>query len=210
MEQSVKIAAASSVLLGGIVIAMLFRHESPRAGPPAPATSDRLLLRKQAAIPPESTAVFEQANTDWHTPGSASVLSAEPDRSATVLRPMDPGQPPPTLAREYPGGGDLHTSRWGTSIGLPRPNGDSKKESLRTHKIVDGDTLGGLAQQFLGSADRLQEIYEANRDVLPSPQILPIGTMLKIPPRDGQPTPSQGTPAKRPLVPIPHEPRPNG
>jgi nucleoid-associated protein YgaU len=53
---------------------------------------------------------------------------------------------------------------------------------LRTHKIVDGDTLEALASAYLGSADRWLEIYELNRHVLPSPALLPIGVQLKIPP----------------------------
>ena len=54
---------------------------------------------------------------------------------------------------------------------------------MRTHKIVDGDTLSRLAQRYLGSADRYQQIYEANRDVLRSPDLLPIGKVLRLPDR---------------------------
>jgi nucleoid-associated protein YgaU len=49
------------------------------------------------------------------------------------------------------------------------------------HRIVDGDTLPQLAQRYLGSAERQGEIFEANRGVLSSPDLLPIGAMLKIP-----------------------------
>lgn len=55
--------------------------------------------------------------------------------------------------------------------------------AVRTHKIVDGDTLSRLAQRYLGSADRYQQIYEANRDVLRSPDLLPIGKVLRLPDR---------------------------
>jgi nucleoid-associated protein YgaU len=55
--------------------------------------------------------------------------------------------------------------------------------ATRTHRIVDGDTLGALAQRYLGSASRAGEIFAANRDVLFDPQLLPIGVILKIPPR---------------------------
>jgi hypothetical protein len=43
------------------------------------------------------------------------------------------------------------------------------------------------AQQTLGRADRSLEIYDRNRDVLKSPDLLPIGVTLKIPPRDASP-----------------------
>ena len=54
-------------------------------------------------------------------------------------------------------------------------------EGPKTHTIVDGDTLGDLAARYLGSATRSLEIFEANRDVLSKPELLPIGAELKIP-----------------------------
>jgi hypothetical protein len=56
---------------------------------------------------------------------------------------------------------------------------------LRTHRIVDGDTLARLAERFLGDANRYEEIYALNESELPNPNILPIGVELKIPPREG-------------------------
>lgn len=58
------------------------------------------------------------------------------------------------------------------------PEADAR---LPTHKIVDGDTLPLLAQRYLGSASRANEIYEANRNVISDPSILRIGVKLKIP-----------------------------
>jgi nucleoid-associated protein YgaU len=49
------------------------------------------------------------------------------------------------------------------------------------HRIVDGDTLAGLAQRYLGSSARFREIYDANRDQLPGPDLLPIGVEVRIP-----------------------------
>jgi nucleoid-associated protein YgaU len=51
----------------------------------------------------------------------------------------------------------------------------------RTHVVVDGDTLTGLAARYLGSSDRYREIFAANRQILPTPDLLPIGATLKIP-----------------------------
>lgn len=53
----------------------------------------------------------------------------------------------------------------------------------RKHRIVEGDTLVGLAQRYLGDAGRAGEIHVANLDRLASPEILPLGVTLLIPPR---------------------------
>ncbi len=52
----------------------------------------------------------------------------------------------------------------------------------RTHVVVDGDTLTGLAARYLGSSDRYREIFDANRQLLSTPDLLPIGATLEIPP----------------------------
>jgi phage tail protein X len=49
------------------------------------------------------------------------------------------------------------------------------------HRIRDGDTLMGLARRYLGSRDRYWEIYDANRDRLDDPDLLPIGVEIRIP-----------------------------
>lgn len=63
------------------------------------------------------------------------------------------------------------------------PTIDPEEPAVRSHKVVDGDTLSSLAEQYLGSASRCLEIYEANRDQLDSPELLPIGVRLRIPPQ---------------------------
>ncbi|PHR87701.1 MAG: hypothetical protein COA78_36945 [Blastopirellula sp.] len=49
------------------------------------------------------------------------------------------------------------------------------------HKITDGDTLEALAQKFLQDPQAAWAIYEANRELLESPDLLPIGATLEIP-----------------------------
>lgn len=53
---------------------------------------------------------------------------------------------------------------------------------LRVHTVVDGDSLPKLAARYLRDAKRSEEIFALNRDVLSSPDLLPIGAELKIPP----------------------------
>jgi nucleoid-associated protein YgaU len=51
----------------------------------------------------------------------------------------------------------------------------------RRHEIVVGDTLELLAEKYFGDRERQLEIYEANRDVLFHPRLLPIGVEISIP-----------------------------
>jgi hypothetical protein len=50
--------------------------------------------------------------------------------------------------------------------------------------VVDGDSLPKLAGRYLKDPDRAWEIYRLNRDVLRSPDLLPIGIVLKLPTRE--------------------------
>ncbi len=65
----------------------------------------------------------------------------------------------------------------------------------RTHVVVDGDTLTGLAARYLGSSDRYGEIFSANRQLLSKPDLLPIGATLVIPPPEAGTISGSGTPA---------------
>jgi nucleoid-associated protein YgaU len=202
MDPGVKIAAASCVLLAGIFVALLFRHHAPSSGPAVPGRGDRLVLRKQseplAGQPAPGGHESRSPSAD-----SASAAAQETGQPATVLTPTDRAEAPPALARDYPRAGAPGTSGWGGSIELPvasRADG-----SVRTHRIVDGDTLEALAERYLGSTDRSLEIYEANRDVLPSPGLLPIGAELRIPSARRAPPPS-GLMPERPSVRIPRRP----
>jgi len=76
----------------------------------------------------------------------------------------------------------------------------SPREPMFKHRIVDGDTLSKLASQYLGRADRYLEIYELNRDVLSTPDLLPIGAELKIPPRQVAAPASSGGLQLEPLL----------
>ncbi len=192
MNQGSKIAAALCIVVSGIAVAMLFRHESPREDPVAARTSDPLVLRKGVATPASAV------ESSWQGRPAATIDSAAegtgaPNGPPTVLAPL-PSTAPPELSSAYPS-----TSRWGRPVDMVRLEAPTMERPARTHKIVDGDTLGVLADRYLGSADRYLEIYEANRDVLPSPQLLPIGAELQIPPRVPS---SPNVPPRRPLMPL--------
>ncbi|MCD8350033.1 MAG: LysM peptidoglycan-binding domain-containing protein, partial [Planctomycetaceae bacterium] len=52
----------------------------------------------------------------------------------------------------------------------------------RTHLVVRGDTLSSIAMQYYGTSAGWRFIYEANRNILPNPNVLAVGNELTIPP----------------------------
>jgi nucleoid-associated protein YgaU len=55
------------------------------------------------------------------------------------------------------------------------------KDAVRSYTVAKGDTLGEIAQRTLGSAQRADDLYRANTDVLKSKDDLAIGQVLRIP-----------------------------
>lgn len=66
----------------------------------------------------------------------------------------------------------------------PSPMFSERETPTRTHRVVSGDTLSGLAERYLGSHRRFDEIFAANRDQLRNPDDLKLGMILEIPPRE--------------------------
>ncbi len=71
---------------------------------------------------------------------------------------------------------------------IPNPDGDKKaglaaniKDSKDLYVVKTGETLSTIAQQQLGNMGRYKEIYDLNRAVLASPDIIYVGTLLKMP-----------------------------
>ena len=198
MDKRVKLAAAAIVLCGGMVAASMFRHESPQGDPAESSGGGQLVLRKQGAWTHPALA---PAGVGVASPAMADVTGR--GRTATVLRPMDPTAPPPVLAKDYPDTDTSAGSGWPARMEMIMPRYAARKEDpVRTHEIVDGDTLDVLAERYLGSAGRWSQIYEANRDVLASPRVLPIGRKLTIPRRNKRPASDPDTAPERPMVPV--------
>ena len=201
MNRGVKIVLAFGVLLGGIGLAMFFRQPSAPSPSPKPASHDRLVLRQQNEAGQAKPVAVGRLTAQIDPPEEVAPPPEAPQPSAAGPRGGEPGEPPPTLARSYPSFSGPPATSPATARAAERPGGEISEGSAGTHLIVDGDTLHGLAERYLGDADRYLEIYEANRDVLPSPEVLPIGARLRIPRRQGGRAPIDRGP-KRPLVPV--------
>ncbi|MHC5209762.1 MAG: LysM peptidoglycan-binding domain-containing protein [Planctomycetota bacterium] len=61
------------------------------------------------------------------------------------------------------------------------PPASATRSGNRSHTVAKGDTLGEIAQRYLGSAQRADDIFRANTDVLKTKNDLKIGQVLRIP-----------------------------
>lgn len=188
MPRGKKLAVAVSVLVAGTSAALFFRKDASPLWSWHDARTENPFFDR----------IERRATTDvsWSAPGIDGP-AATPPRSATRVLPataaiVQPGGAPsgqPTFHRSLspvaallepieavaPDADEGDEPGGGLSRSAATPDG------YVTHTIADGDTLSRLAGQYLGSSERYLEIYEANRELLASPDLLPIGKVLKIP-----------------------------
>jgi len=55
------------------------------------------------------------------------------------------------------------------------------KKAVQEYTVKAGDTLGKIAEQFLGSGTKWEKVYDANRESLKNPNYIFIGQKLSIP-----------------------------
>jgi LysM repeat protein len=200
MSGGKKLVVALSVLVTGVSAALFFRKDASlfdfrqEATPENPFKSrvERRAVADTAWIRNLSRPRHKSPDTAQRVaPAVASIPSSTPPAGGptyqksfspvgALLEPLDgipPGQSDNDAALDV--------------LPATAPGALASQEP-QTHRIVDGDTLSKLAGEYLGRADRYLEIYELNRDVLANPDLLPIGSLLKIPPRQTEPAPPRG------------------
>jgi nucleoid-associated protein YgaU len=174
---------ALGIIVGGVALATAFGRPDPSAQPGSPGHGDPVTLRRRVtSAAAESTDAASRAGLARAPLANVTRFPGSRESTA-VVEAEKPDVLPPTLAKSFPPIETPTSARWGTSMDTPL-SASGGRGRPRVHKIVDGDTLPGLAKRYLGSAARANEFFEANRDVLSSPEALPIGIELKIPPRE--------------------------
>ncbi len=70
-----------------------------------------------------------------------------------------------------------------TPAPAPPPARDTEQPPVRraTYVVERGDTLTKIARNILKDPTRWREIWELNKDKIPNPDVVPIGTALKLP-----------------------------
>lgn len=173
MQRGAKIALASAIVLGGVVGASLFRKPPASPDGDRPRAADRFKLQRpsdEAGLAKLSGLIEPLDEPAPPAPSATPKFEAKPLTSASVA--------PKTMP-----------STWNQAVESeaktpPVEHAAASRARFQLHRIRDGDTLSSLARHYLGSSKRFMEIYEANLDRLTSPDLLPIGGELKIPPAD--------------------------
>ena len=173
MQRGAKIALASGIVLSGLAGASLFR-QPPKPSNPAeaePSQSDGPLASLLAESPPSAAQLSDQIDP-VDAPETPSGASGAGDTRLLAASPYAP---------EFDAERAQAPKNRGVADTRIEPKSQLPPRRRQTHRVRDGDTLSSLARDYLGSSKRYLEIYEANRDVLASPDLLPIGAELKLP-----------------------------
>ncbi len=204
MDRRKKIILAALVLLVGVGLALQFRKiESAKLNPAASsAWHDSVQVSSQPGVDNSTKQQWQRA-ADTTTAFDGRIEAASGNDTNAVAN-ADSAR----IACDS--SASVGLSRVASPIAVPAGSLVDLNVPEQTHKIVDGDTLQNLSQRYLGRPDRYLELYEYNRDLLKSPDVLPIGAELRIPSQVAMPPGDQAsispvvpsTPLA-PLVPLP-------
>lgn len=109
---------------------------------------------------------------------AVSTAKTDPQTAAAPL----PGSAAETSSRPSSGSASTAPLAWSQS---PEQELDDAEETVPAataqHVVAPGDTLSSIALKYLGSSTQYARLFEANREVLSSPDALQIGMVLTIP-----------------------------
>ncbi len=207
MHRDHKLGLALGVLVIGFAGALCF--------PKQPAGLDTTLELKDAAqldadIELLPVRAYTEAETRPATPAPVALVSesgtSRPespigesagdadsiDLFAGPPEPIRPAAPVETAAPVTPAASQVPAVAPTVEIPrrMPAPDAPDAAPGVQHYTVRAGDTLSGLAARFLGSSHRYREIFEANREVLATPNDLRVGMVLTIPERPGPRAPT--------------------
>jgi len=173
------------LLIGtGLAAALPFQRaiDRPRSGPAKMNQAD-FVWRRSDDRPAAATPISRSQAAELFIQQPTDHASSSESRVPRVSRPASldaaalPPELPPVYAPHVTG-----VAATGATPPKSAKSGDGREFQRRVvrHRIVDGDSLARLAARYLGNDKRWLEIYEENRDVLESPDLLPIKVELVI------------------------------
>ena len=205
MHRDVKLGLALGILVIGFAAAFCFPRQSATEIAVSPSTGLKLAaIDEEIRLERRRTFVGEEL-----TPPEQPTLAEPLAEVATVNPELPPLQTAAMRARELASSAPEPIRR-----DVPTPPADSElggAELNSVHVVNDtvaaaepaaeeifytvqsGDTLSGVASKTLGSSRKFEAIYEANRDILATPNSLQIGMKLRIP-QQAESIAKRGTP----------------
>jgi phage tail protein X len=173
---------ALGVILIGICAALPFRQSQPRAlAPPSAPVPLVLTLRRPDAPLELGPRVEVSPAVGLHSDAARAPLAAAGSAPLTPAAALDNLAPPPALPVSFqPSASAESTNNWQPA---PVAKPTAAPPRPRPYRLRDGDTLENVADRYLGDRGRANEIFEANRDVLARPDLLPVGVTIQLPPR---------------------------
>lgn len=186
MQSNQRVVVAALILSAGVGGALWFRRPASISGPDSASRRGANAETPIASSgPPATPQLLGRIDpVDPHVEGAVDLRpnSNDPEMQADrgKIANQLPTEPPWNSGDDHGSIAARMASNRIEGLASDSPN-SAPAAPPRTHKIGDGDTLAKLARRYLGSEDRRLEIYDANREVLTSPDVLPIGVELKIP-----------------------------
>lgn len=105
---------------------------------------------------------------------------------ASAAAPSSPGRMTPISSTVRSGQAQEAAPQTAVAAEAPPPAVAAPRRfvPLKRHTVRDGDTLADLSRRYYGDDSFAAALFEANRGVLSSPDLLPIGAVLTIPARE--------------------------
>ena len=150
-----------------------------------PAREASRLKNENLALRQQLTDLRQKAPADRQRPPAATPAPA-PVASPAMVVAATPA-PVPAVSGEPEVRRALPVSAAGPASGpdvsaAPRPEPAAVAgNAVRTHKVVSGDTLAGLARKFYQNSGQWPKILAANKGTLEDPTKLKLGMILVIP-----------------------------
>lgn len=181
-----RVFLAIGVILLGLCAAWPYRQSPPPPlHKPLPPAQPLQLTIRRPDLPLElapridvSPAEGQYSPTSLHdnTPPPPQALSAAQTYALESLAP------PPALPVSFqPTAPPAQPNDWKPDVTARPP---ARPRPPRPYRLRDGDTLEKIAERLLGDSLRANEIFEANRNVLARPDLLPVGVTIMVPSRD--------------------------
>jgi nucleoid-associated protein YgaU len=162
---------------------------APAAAPHAPPASGSRAEPGQWLTPPDALPPPVELRADYSPPPrpdqlppvSAAALAEAPGMNGTYRSTLQV-PPPPLLDAQAP---PPATVAWTVPTPAAAVVGQSPvaaEPAPSTYVIRDGDDLAAISARFYGHPGAAPALWAANRDLIPNPDLLPIGGQIRLPP----------------------------